>query len=300
VITDGLIHVHNELFLDQFKKQFVAVNLNISQDRLKQISNLENPLYHLINIDKQMKGQSQLISDLIQLTANKIQFNNDEIIRDAFEQPSRRTCIYVFLFEVNFKTPTTRQAIVDQLLALWNSWEKEGFRANHILSWKRFSDDERQIVERIWNYVGETAHKQYQIDVLIDKQGREMEEKVVIKEKITKCLEMYCPNLHDKQFYFDLLSEMETQLKSEIVRSIRIPEKIKILLPLADRLNPLEKLHAWRTFLADHQRSKISFISINFKLFSIYLDKQNAPSTTDYIELTSIIDDDTLLSDNSK
>ena len=233
--------------------------LNISQDKLKQLSNHDNPLYHLININKQIQGKSQLIDDLIQLIANRIQFNIDEILRDTFDHPTRTTCIYAVLFEDCFKSSILRQIIIDQLLALWNTWEDEGFRANQIRNWKKFSDEERQIVQRIWNYVGEKAEKQYQIDSLIDKQRREMDEKIQIKEKITKCLEIYCQNACDKQLYLDLFLEMETQLKSEIVRSIKIPDEIQILLPLAYRLNPLEKLYAWKTFLAENRKCKDFF-----------------------------------------
>jgi hypothetical protein len=213
--------------------------------------------------------KSQLIDDLIQLATNKIQFNIDEILRDTFERPTSTTCIYAILFEDCFKSSTLRQIIIDQLLALWNTWEDEGFRANQIRSWKKFSDEERLIVQRIWNYVGEKAEKQYQIDSLIDKHRREMDEKIQIKEKITKCLEIYCQNACDKQLYLDLFLEMETQLKSEIVRSIRIPDEIRILQPLADRLNPLEKLYAWKTFLAENRKCK-HFVTIKNLLRLIF------------------------------
>jgi len=251
VISDGLINVHNQLFLDQFKKKFTSNYLNISQDKLKQLSNHENPLYHFINIDKQIQGQSQLINELIQLTGNKIQFHTEEILRDTFEKPTRVTCIYAILFEDCFKTSTLRQTVIDHLLVIWNIWEERGFRANEILGWKNFSTDERQIIHRIWDFVSEIAEKQYQIDILIAKQEREMDEKIEIKEKITKCLEIYCRNACDKQLYLDCLSQMDAQLQSGIVRSIIIPNEIKILLPLADRLNPLEKLHSWTNFLAE-------------------------------------------------
>jgi hypothetical protein len=259
VIAEGLINVRDESFLGQFKKQFEVIYLNVSQDKLKQLSNHDNPLYYLINIDKQVQGKSQLVSDLIQLTANKIQFNTNEILRDTFERPARTTCIYAILFEDCFKSSTLRQMIIDQLLTLWNSWEEKGFRANQIVGWKRFSPEERQIVHRIWNYVGEKAKKQYQIDALIDKQRREMDEKIQVKERITKCLDLYCQNACDKQFYIDLLSDMEVQLTSGIVRAIKIPNEIEILLPLADRLNPLEKLHAWKSFLAEKRKRKKPF-----------------------------------------
>jgi hypothetical protein len=83
-----------------------------------------------------------------------------------------------------------------------------------------------------------------------------MDEKIQIKETITKCLEIYCQNACDKQLYLECLDEMNTQLKSGIIRSIIIPQEISILLPLANRLNPLEKLHAWKTFLAENRKCK--------------------------------------------
>lgn len=291
-----MINVHNELFLDEFKKQFALNYLNISQDRLKQLSNHENPLYHFINIDKQIHGASQLINELIHLTSNKIQINNDEILRDTFEKPTRTTCVYAILFEDCFKTSTLRQTIVDQLLAIWSSWEERGFRANQITGWKNFSPDERQIVHRIWEYVGEKAKKQYQIDTLIAKQQREMDEKIVIKEKFTKCLEIYCRNACDKEKYLECLSEIDTQLKSGIVHSITIPKSIEILLPRADRLNPLEKLHVWKTFLAENRRCKNFF---KFRINKNFLFIDNPNQTTD-VNSPDILDDDSLLSDDSK
>ncbi|CAF0809248.1 unnamed protein product [Rotaria sordida] len=283
IISDGLLNLNNELFLDQFKKKFASIYLNISQDKLKQLSNRENPLYHLINIDKQIQGKSKLVNDLIQLTTNKIQFNIDEILRDTFERPTRTTCIYAILFEDCFKTLTLRQIIIDQLLALWNIWEEKGFRASQILGWKKFSNEERQIVYRIWNYIGETAEKQYKIDALIDRHRHEMDEKIQIKEIITKCLEIYCQNACDKQLYFDLLSDMETKLKSEIVRSITIPDQIRLLLPLVDRLNSLEKLNAWKKFLAENRNN----------------GQNNLSPTTD-TNSPDIIDDESLLSDDKQ
>ncbi len=262
MIAEGLINVQNESFVDQFKKQFSITYLNISQDKLKNLSNQENPLYYLINMNRKIQGKSLLVTDLIQLTANKIQFNTNEILRDTFEKPSSTTCIYVILFEDCFKSSKLRQMIMDQLIALWNSWEEKGFRANQIVGWKKFSPEERQIVHRIWNYVGEKAKKQYQIDALIDKQRCEMDEKIQIKERITKCLDIYCQNAYDKELYIKLLSDMEIQLTSGIVRAIQIPKEIELLLPLADRLNPLERLNAWKSFLADQRKCKKSFSNL--------------------------------------
>ncbi|CAF2385070.1 unnamed protein product [Rotaria sp. Silwood2] len=282
ILSDGLLNLNNELFLDQFEKKFTSICLNISQNKLKQLSNRENPLYHLINIDKQNQGKSKLINNLIQLTANKIQFDVDEISQETFERPTRTTCVYAILFEDCFKTSTLRQTIIYQLRELWNVWEKEGFRANQILGWKNFSDEERQIVYRIWNYIGETAGKQDKINTLIDRQQWEMDEKIQVKERITQCLEIYCQNAYDKQIYLDLLSDMETKLKSEIVRSIQIPDQIKSILPLVNRLNPLEKLNVWKTFLAQKRKCD-----------------QNSPTTTD-MNSFDIIDSESLLSDDDR
>ncbi len=171
------------------------------------------------------------------------------------------------------------------MLAIWNTWEERGLRANQIVGWKKFNHDQRQIVHRIWEYVGEKAKKQYQIDTLIAKQQLEMEEKIQIKEKITKCLEIYCRNACDKQKYLQCLADMDKQLEDGIVRSIVIPDSIRILLPLADRLNPLEKLHAWKTYLEENRQSN---------------DLNNQVNPTTEMNSPDIIDDDSLLSDDSK
>jgi len=88
-----------------------------------------------------------------------------------------------------------------------------------------------------------------------------MDEKIQIKEKITKCLDIYCRNACDKYLYLNCLSEMDIQLKSGIIRSILIPNEIKILLPLANRLNPLEKFYAWKTYLEENRKCKSFFFS---------------------------------------
>jgi len=256
ILFEGLIHVHNELFLSEFKKLFTLNHLNISQDKLKQLSNHENPLYRLININKQTQGQSQLINQLIQLVASKIQLNTDEILRDTFEKPTRTTIVYAILFEDCFQSSILRQTTIDQLLAIWNTWEEKGLRANQIVGWKKFNNDQRQIVQRIWEYVSEKAKGQFQIDELIAQQQLEMEEKIQIKEKITKCLEIYCRNACDKQKYLNCLADMDKQLEDGILRSIVIQDEIRMLLPRAERLNPLEKLYAWKTYLAENRQCK--------------------------------------------
>lgn len=216
-------------------------------------------MYHLINFYKQIQGENLLINELIQLTTDEIKFTTEEILRDTFEKPTSTTCIYAILFEDCFKNSSLRQKIIDQLLTIWNSWEQSGFLANQIMVWKNISNDQRQIIYRIWNYISEIAGKQYQIDKLIAKQELEMDEKIQIKEKITKCLDIYCQNACDKDLYLQLLLEIDKQLKSGIVRSITIPEEIQILLPLANELNPLEKLRSWKTYLIENRKCKENF-----------------------------------------
>ncbi|UJR36511.1 hypothetical protein I4U23_029232 [Adineta vaga] len=280
IISEALINVHNENFLVQFKKQYISSQLCLSFEKLKQLHNHQNPLYHLIRLYTQVQDRSLLVNDLIHLVTDQIQFSVNEILRDTFERPNSTTCIYAILFEDCFKSTKLRQILIDQLLALWNSWEEEGFRANQLQGWKKFTNEERQIIQRIWNYVGEKAEKQYQIDSLIDKQRQEMEEKIQIKEKIIKCLEIYCQYASDKQIYFGLFEEIETQLKCGIIRSIKIPDEIQALVPLADRLNPLEKLYVWQSFLIKHKKNG-----------------QFRSSTTTEVESNSISDEETLLSD---
>ena len=254
VIEDGLLDLHNEAFLDAFKQRFAALALTVSLERLKQMTNYDNPLHNLIKLYGKTKGESVLIKDLIALTAQRIQFTGQEILRDTFDYPSQTSCIYAVLFEECFNKSTLRQTLVDQLLVIWAAWEDEGFHANQIIGWRGFSPEQRDTVQRIWNYMSEVAKKQFHIDILIDRQQKEMEEKIQIKEQIIQCLENSCQHACDKEIYLDLLSEMELALRSKIVRSIQVPEEIAQLLPLARRLNPLEKLHSWKIFLAQHQR----------------------------------------------
>lgn len=281
VLVEGIPHIHHPGFLQQFEEHFLRSYVNTPSERFKQLSNHDNPLYHLLNCNKQTGGKSAIINRLIQLFANRIQFTPEEILRDTFEKPSRTSIIYVILFDPAFQGSQLHQKVVDQLLAIWNTWEQRGLRANEIVGWKKFTPDQRQIIQRVWDYVGGKAQKQYQIDHLIAQQQSEMEEKIRIKEKLTKCLEIYCRDACDKQTYLTCLADMDKQLESGVVRLIVIPEAIEILLPLADRLNPLEKLYSWKTFLRENRR-------------------KSEPSTPTDVNSPDIIDDESLLSDERK
>ena len=291
VLAEGLVHIHHERFLPEFERQFQLTCLNLSAEKFKQLTNHENPLQQLLMINKQTGEKSELINRLIQLIAKKIQFTSEEILRDTFEKPSRNSIVYVILFDAAFQTSPLHCTLVDQLLAIWNTWEERGLRAHEIVGWKKFSASQRQIIQQIWNYVGDKAEKQYQIDTLIEQQQLEMEEKIRIKETITKCLEIYCFNACDKQKYFDCLTAMDQQLESGVVRSIVIPEAIQILLPLADRLNPLEKLYSWKTFLREHRRNPSLTATAN---------TTTTTTTSNEVSSPDIIDDDSLLSDERK
>ena len=130
VIEEGLVFVHHDMFLKPFKKRFSERNSTISPEKFKQLNNSENPLHHLLKLHRQTRGENPLINDLIRLSSEKIQLTGFEILHDTFDQPTPRSFVYAVLFDPAFHESKLQKAIIDQLLAIWNSWEEQGFRAN--------------------------------------------------------------------------------------------------------------------------------------------------------------------------
>ena len=253
VIEEGLVFVHHETFLKPFKKRFAERNSTILPEKFKQLTNSENPLHHLLKLHRQTRGENQLINDLIRLSSEKIQLTGFEILHDTFDRPTPRTFVYTVLFDPAFEASKLRRTIIDQLLAMWDDWEEQGFRATQIARWKGFNAEERQTVQRIWNFIGEIAKRQFEIDALVNSQQHELDKKIQIKNQLNLCLDRYCQHAEDRKMYQTILDEIDAKLKSETLRFIKIPKELENLLPLAQLLNPLDRLYAWRIFFAEHR-----------------------------------------------
>ena len=225
-------------------------------EKLKQVYNLDNPLNKLIKISDQLPREFPLVNELVQTATANWKFTQQEIIQDAFKRPSATSCVYAILFKSCFRNSTVRLILIDEFLALWNAWEENGLRASEILSWNRFSQAERQIVEMIWKLLSEIYQRQFDIRDLIEKQQEDMKKKIEIKESIVQCLENSCNTASDKDHHLQILFQMEQKLRSETVQSIQIPSEILALIPFATRLNAVAKLYAWKRFLIEYQKGK--------------------------------------------
>ena len=279
MLAEGLSSIKNTKFLQNLKAQFPIRCLNISQDELKQFSNPANPLINLLRIQKQLTTESSpLIDDLIEITCGKFQFNIEDILHDTFERPTRASSTYRILFDEDLSKLNLRTRIIESLKTIWQTWTKQGLLANQILKWTNLSQDEKDIVQRFWELLAKTTGSKYNITRLIAKQKRAMDKKICIKENITKCLEIYCSNARDQADYLKYLAQIDKGLNSDSVRLIEIPDTIHSLLPMAIRLNPLEKIYAWRTFL---------------------LNNRNRSSKTTDPSSPEVIDSDRLLSDET-
>lgn len=214
---------------------------------MQQVSNLIDSFSNLIIIEKQVTGSNQIVNRLIEFHLDKIRFSTEGILELISESPSHTSCVYPILFKDYFKTSKFHQATIDWLFTILDTQEMRYFYIGLMIYLKRLSNDQSQIIGQIINkllsksYAAALAFKQ---------------EHIPKKIKITTYSDIYCQNAYDKQTYLDRLVETDAQLKSGIRYSIEVPEGMTILLVLADLLNPLEKLFAWKRFLAENQRCK--------------------------------------------
>lgn len=234
----------NSIFRDKFRSRYL---LN-GEMHLKAFQNGQSPLQHLMKIDNTIKGQ-QIIKDLIKLTISFIKLGGEEILNDAFYNPSQNSLTYAVLFNDSLKELTINADVIKSLRTKWGIWKLNGVRAKEIKAWTSFKQDQKAIVYKIWALVTEKAARIQPIDTLFDFALRDMNEKLEMNEKVVMCLNAYCQQANDIEKYRTLLEEFQGRFEMDAVRTIHMPKALSDILPFAEKLNTYITVHSWKAYL---------------------------------------------------
>ncbi len=236
-------------FIEAFKNQFSNDVLKYNKHYLKELQSQYNPLFHLINIDKQQNRQNTLVKDLIGLATTLIEVRKDDILYETFYRPSRQNFTYAILFDKSFNSFPIYTQLINHLNGQWKQWIAEGILASDVLTWKGFSREQQVIVREIWTLVTQATKEKLKIDAVFDANDRAMQAQLEMKEKIVTCLNAYCQHATDKDLYHQQVREWHQRLEREIIKSIQIPKTLQDIVPFAEKLNPYANAHSWQVFL---------------------------------------------------
>jgi hypothetical protein len=256
--------VRNTEFINIFKAKFLKGELTSNKNHLKNLQSHQNPLFHLINIDKQQQRQNILVNELITLAASLIEINKYEILDNAFYRPSQETLTYSILFDESLNSLPIYTETVKHLHTQWKKWESEGVLANDIWRWKNFTPEQTVVVRKIWTLVTQNAGNKYQFDALFDANHQDMKAKLEMHDKVVTCLNTYCQQASDNKVYYTAVQEWHNRFERENIKSIKIPKILEDIIPFAEKLNSYANVHSWRTYL--NKRT-----TINGKICSIHL-----------------------------
>lgn len=260
MLQNSLDSIQNVQFIEVFKNKFFNDVLVYNKYYLKQILSENNPLLHLINIDKQLNGKNKLVKNFIDRATSLIEVTNEDILREAFYNPSRQNLIYIILFNQSFKSSQLYTDVINRLITQWKQWTAEGVRLNDVLTWKNFSHEQLNIVHEIWMLVTKTENQKLQIDALFEANQREIQAKLEMKDKIVTCLNAYCEHAIDKDIYHEQIRQWYSRFEREIIKSIQIPKILQNVLSFADKLNPYANARNWREFLARKFRKRLKYV----------------------------------------
>ena len=242
-------YLQNEKVLDAFVDKFVTDYIEPNKHAIKMMTYYNNPLNRLIELcHRQFHIPNELLARLFARCANEIRPDEDELLRQTFLEPARDTCTYVILFDDCFASLPIRQETLNRLNDIWFTWEKQQLTYEQLWRKKHYYPHQESCFNQIWDAVGKSSGRQYQIGALFDTAHKDMMKKTRTKEKITTCLNEYCDRANDKQKYLDLLVEMQRQIERSAVSQIQIPPELKQLVPLVERLIPFSQSNAWLRF----------------------------------------------------
>ena len=264
VIAEGLLLVQNALFRERFREKFNLQYLtDENQDALKNITNINNPLYQLIQLDQRENSRSLLVRDLIELICDQIEMTRDELMQDTFYQPSKSTLTYLILFDQLFITLPIHMKMIQDLISIWKKWQSDGFQVTQINSWNRLDTEQRRIAGQIWNGIGTNLGQNIPFEELIEEAKRRIEDIIKTKENVTSCINIYCQDARDTEDYRKHLQDLQNQLDQATVYSAKISEQILALKPFADRLQPVISSRLWQKYLKDDLKGncKLMFFS---------------------------------------
>ena len=219
----------NEHFRAQLKSVFDQKYLRVSSEELI------SPLYQLIELDKRANRQSILVHDLIQL-------KKEHLVQDAFYQPTEKTVTYLILFDRSLVDQSIRVKLMPQLHPMWRGWEEDGFHLSEIDRWNELREKQRAIVSQIWNLIGEDLGRSVRFEQLINETERR------INESVTRYLNHYCQNAHDRSDYFTDIVDIRFGLKRGKVNLIKIPQSTEEIEPHLHPLNSICEWSIWQTF----------------------------------------------------
>lgn len=265
VIANSLIHVQNEKFRTQFRNTFDSKVLLDKKKILKVMTNTDNPLVALIELDKrQTDRKSILIQDLLELTCEKISITTKELLEHTFEQPTRSSITYYVLFDETLTSLPIHTKLLDQLRFIWEKWGNEGFLVTEINIWCALEESNKQLVRQIWNYVTKYSNKSTDLQQLIDTARAEIEEITKTIENVSLCIKYFCYDATDQIDYLTDLQDIEKQMNEATTKTVKMSPKLQELKPFADRIKPLTESTVWQEYL----RSKHS--SFQDSIYLIY------------------------------
>ena len=121
----------------------------------KTITDNNNPLSKLIEINHKTKYQSKLVHSLIQTVCNQIELTKDDLLDAILIEPTRETFVYTILFDDSFIDIPIRNELLRQLIGMWEEWEKRDCQVAETQAWSRLKNEQRQVVYDIWKRTGE-------------------------------------------------------------------------------------------------------------------------------------------------
>ena len=234
------------------------------QNLLKELETDNGLLYKLIQLDENENAQSMLVRDLIEVLFEKIEIKREDLIRNAFHEPTKSTCTYRILFTDLLKRSPLYIKTIEQLIPIWEEWERYGFCSTEIKIWAQLNDEQQRVACQIWNAIGGKTRGTIRFEELIDKTMERRKMIIRIIDNIKLCTENYCQEASDRSVYDDLLKSIKTQLEEEKVLSIAIPEKIEEIKPLAERLNTVFSSRVWQNYYHGNIKLESTFVSLLF------------------------------------
>ncbi|CAM4892609.1 unnamed protein product [Rotaria socialis] len=258
LLVDVLGNIRTTSFLDEFKKRFIHLIIMPAKQDLKRMEKVNNPLLKLVEIYEKPNRQQKLneiVCGLIKLTCDQIDITDDVIKQNTFIQPNSQSLVYKVLFKGCFKETKIYQKTTDWMLCQWILWgEKKEFKIQDIYEYKDHTKEQREVFNRIWKFISNMSQKNFDFDMLINEQEKQIEDFTRNINDILTCLKMYCHNGSDINYYIDLLDQIQKSIQAQIIRNVSLSEDLQKLLPLAQKLNPYSKSKTWKVFVQDYSK----------------------------------------------
>lgn len=202
----------------------------------------------LLGIRKEMGGSNELINVLLDLTVDKTEITNREILIYLMDSPTSESLIYEILFNEYLKHSKLQASTIKQMVQARQNCKKNPLLAMlSDLKWNSFTKDQKKILEKTWSCLGtEQTGITCNTDVLVGNTRRTDE----IILKISECLESYRRNVSDKYTFVDSLAQIKADLEHNVPHSTTASQPIESILSHVSYLNLVGKLNVWNRFLA--------------------------------------------------